>query len=192
MRKTRLKIAVGLVIGSIASTTGAAVAEYQRRPNSDAGAEAPGKVTLLRVPNRGIQPQVAVDANATVHLIYFHGDAGAGDIYYCQADDGRKFTQPLRVNSEPGSAIAIGNIRGAHLALGKKGRVHVAWNGSDKAKPRGPENALPMMYTRMNDQSTAFEPERNVIHQAIGLDGGGSVAADDRGNVYVAWHASEP
>jgi hypothetical protein len=31
-----------------------------------------------------------------------------------------------------------------------------------------------------------------VIQKAFGLDGGGSVAADDAGNVYVAWHAPEP
>ena len=44
----------------------------------------------------------------------------------------------------------------------------------------------------MNDSGTAFETERNVIHAAYGLDGGGSVAADDQANVYVAWHAPKP
>jgi hypothetical protein len=49
-----------------------------------------------------------------------------------------------------------------------------------------------MLYTRLNDAGTAFEPERNVIQRASGLDGGGSVAGDDAGNVYVAWHAPLP
>ncbi len=48
-----------------------------------------------------------------------------------------------------------------------------------------------MLYTRMNESQTAFEPERNVIRSAYGLDGGGSVAADEAGNVYVAWHAPQ-
>jgi hypothetical protein len=47
-----------------------------------------------------------------------------------------------------------------------------------------------MLYTRLNDAGTKFEPERNVMTWAAGLDGGGSVAADSGGNVYVAWHAS--
>src|SRR5262249_31351528 len=53
-------------------------------------------------------------------------------------------------------------------------------------------NATPLLYTRLNDAGTAFEPERNLIHSAVGLDGGGSVCADDAGHVYVAWHAPEP
>jgi hypothetical protein len=148
------------------------------------------KVRLLRVPGKGIQPQVEVDGKGVVHLIYFHGDPGAGDIFYVRSKDGATFSRPLRVNSKPGSAIAIGNIRGAHLALGKNGRVHVAWNGSGKGEPK--DSPWPMLYTRLNDAGTAFEPQRNVIRSAFGLDGGGSVAADPAGNVYVAWHAPEP
>jgi hypothetical protein len=41
----------------------------------------------------------------------------------------------------------------------------------------------------LNDKGTSFEPERNVIQFAYGLDGGGSVAADEMGDVYVAWHS---
>jgi hypothetical protein len=151
------------------------------------------RITLLRVPNKGIQPQCVVDAKGVLHLIYFKGDPGAGDVFYIRSEDGgTKFSEALRVNSKPGSAIAVGNIRGAHLAVGKKGRVHVAWMGSDKAEPKGPHNATPMLYTRLNDKGTAFERQRNVIQSAYGLDGGDSVAADDRGNVFVTWHAPEP
>jgi hypothetical protein len=50
----------------------------------------------------------------------------------------------LRVNSQQGSAIAAGAIRGAHLAVGRNGRVHVAWNGSSTgptARSAQPGNA---------------------------------------------------
>jgi hypothetical protein len=50
----------------------------------------------------------------------------------------------------------------------------------------------PMLYARLNDAGTGFEPERNVIQSAWGLDGGGSVTADEQGNVYVFWHAPTP
>jgi hypothetical protein len=158
-----------------------------------AKADTPTRVTLRRVPHGGIQPQVAVDKKGVVHLVYFKGDPAAGDLYYVRSPDGGdQFFVPLRINRQPGSAVAIGNIRGAHLALGKNGRVHVAWNGSSKAGPKAGQNRFPMLYTRMMDSGAAFEPERNVIDAAWGLDGGGSVAADEAGNVYVTWHAPDP
>jgi len=156
----------------------------------------PGRrVTLTRVPNGGIQPQVAVDATGAVHMVYYKGDPGHGDLFYVRSrDGGATFSAPMQVNSQPGSAIAAGNIRGAHIALGKtvgkNVRVHVAWNGSHS--PTGKMGKEPMLYTRINDAGTAFEPERNVIQMAYGLDGGGSLAADNAGNVYVVWHASAP
>ena len=149
------------------------------------------RVNLMRVPNGGIQPQAAVDAAGAVHMIYYTGDPGHGDLYYVRSrDGGATFSAPLQVNSQPGSAIAAGNIRGAHIALGKNGRVHVAWNGSRSLT--GKMGREPMWYTRMSNGGAAFEPERNVIQTAYGLDGGGSLAADNAGNVYVVWHAPAP
>jgi hypothetical protein len=148
------------------------------------------KVTVVRVPGGGIQPQIAVDEAGAVHMIYYQGDPQNGDLYYVRSRDGGTiFSAPLRVNSSPGSAIAVGNIRGGHLALGRNGRVYVAWNGSRSAGQPGRDA---MLYTRLNDAGTAFEPERNLIQRAYGLDGGGSVAADAFGDVYVLWHAPEP
>lgn len=171
------------------------MASLQIGPTARAGqtpeSQPAAKVSLLRVPNDGVQPQVMVDNQGIVHLVYLAGEPRACDIYYVRSADGFKFSQPMRVNSEPGSAISIGNIRGAHMALGKSGRIHVAWMGSDKAKPRGPKDSVPMLYSRLNDSGSAFEPQRNVIQKAAGLDGGGSVAADPAGNVYVLWHAPE-
>ncbi|MBI5761340.1 MAG: hypothetical protein HZA46_22750, partial [Planctomycetales bacterium] len=39
-------------------------------------------VKLVRTPEGGIQPQAVVDADGSVHLIYFKGQAGAGDLFY--------------------------------------------------------------------------------------------------------------
>ena len=150
------------------------------------------RVTTLRVPQGGIQPQVAVDESGTIHAIYYRDDVSQGNILYVRSTDGgATFSAPIRVNSQEGSAIALGNVRGAHLAVGKNGRVHVAWMGSSQAMPRGPHNQTPMLYSRINDAETVFEPQRNMIQEKTGLDGGGSVAADSAGNVYVTWHAPD-
>ncbi len=150
--------------------------------------EAQREVNVIRTPDGGIQPQVAVDRKGVLHLIYLSGDPGAEDIYYARkAPNEAEFSKRIRVNNVPGSAIAIGSVRGPHLALGKGGRVHVAWMGTH---PVGPKKITPMLYTRLNDAGTAFEPERNVMQFADGLDGGASVAADNFGHVYVVWHAN--
>lgn len=151
--------------------------------------EASGKVNLVRVPDGGIQPQVALDAQGAAHLLYYKGDAGGGDLFYVTTKDGgASFSKALKVNSVPGSAVAAGSIRGAQMALGKDGRAHVAWMGSKNAEPKGPNGTTPMLYARMNDAKDAFEPQVNVMQWAEGLDGGGTVAADGAGNVYVLWH----
>ena len=143
-------------------------------------------VTTVHVPNGGIQPQL-VEKDGIVHLIYFAGDPQNGDLFYVRSSDyGGTFSKPIPVNHTPKSAIAVGNIRGAQLAVGRNGRVHVAWNGT------APQGKLPMFYARLNDAGTAFEQDRNLIHNAWGLDGGGTLAADPDGNVYVFWHAPIP
>ena len=70
----------------------------------------------------GIQPQAVVDDAGILHLIYFKGDPAAGDLYYVRSSPGTtEFTKPIRVNSQPGSAVAVGTIRGGQLALGRGG-----------------------------------------------------------------------
>ncbi|MGI8958629.1 MAG: sialidase family protein [Bryobacteraceae bacterium] len=148
------------------------------------------RVQSIRTPNGGLQPQAVVDSKGAIHLIYLYGDPAAADIGYVRKSPlDQAFSAPIRVNSHPGSAIAIGTVRGAPLALGKSNRIHVAWNGSSNAEPKGPRNSAPMLYTRLNNRNDGFEPERNVMTTASGLDGGGTLAADSQGNVFVAWHA---
>jgi hypothetical protein len=165
-----------------------------------AGAAEPASVRLVRTPDGGIQPQAVVDRDATVHLLYFKGKPAAGDLFYARlgkeqlgnvGGDG-SFSPPIQVNRRSGAAIAVGTIRGGQIAVGRAGRVHVAWNGSgETVEDKGMDAFMKtsMLYTRLNDDGSAFEPERNLIQSAYGLDGGGTVAADPNGNVCVAWHA---
>ena len=146
------------------------------------------QVRVEKTPNGGIQPQAVMDSNGRLHLIYFNGDPMRGDIYYVTREEGSPYSRPIRVNSQARSAIATGSVRGAHLAVDGDGRPHVAWMGSDEAQPR-PRIGAPMLYTRLDDARSAFEAQRNLVTWATGLDGGGSVAADNQGNVFVVWHA---
>jgi len=151
-------------------------------------------VAVVRLPDGAVQPELAVDDRGGVHMVYLTGDARAADVYYARSTDGgRTFARAVRVNSQDGSAIAAGTVRGAQLALGTGGRVHVVWNGSDRAEPKPPVNpstgrpGSPLLYSRSRG-AAAFEAQRNLITQTTNLDGGGAIAASGN-TVAVGWHA---
>ncbi len=181
-------LALTVALGVMLATAGSAVSGH--------GAPA---IKRIPVPDDGIEPQAAVDDEGTIHLVYYKGEAAGGDLFYVKSSDqGASFSAPAAVNTQSGSAVAAGAIRGAQIAVGVDGRVHVAWNGSRVAKPKGllnpaqpsdsPHNGTPMLYARSNPGGTAFEPQRNLMQKTFALDGGGSVAADRSGHVYVTWH----
>lgn len=155
------------------------------------GGASAAEVRAQRAPAGALQPQAIMDAGGVLHLVYLKGDAKACDVFYSRREVGQsEFSTPLRVNSQPGSAMAVGTIRGAQFALGKGGRVHVVWNGSGQAAPKPATQSAPLLYTRINEAGTAFEPQRNLINSTLHLDGGGTVAADKDGNVYALWHGA--
>jgi len=160
---------------------------------SAVGAANPAKpsINLMRVPNSGIQPQI-VEKDGIVHLLYFTGDPKGGDLNYVESRDyGKTFSKPIRVNSESGTAMATGNIRGGQMAIGADGRVHVAWIGSSLAQPRAASNSAPVLYARMADTKDHFEASHHVNDASWGADGA-SIAADSKDDVFVFWHAQPP
>jgi len=180
--KSRLNILWTVAI-AIVTATAVVYSETTRAPQVP-------QVKLMRTPDGGIQPQTVVDSRGVLHMIYFTGDAAAGNIeYVCRAPGAKVFSKPIRVNSQPGSALAVGTVRGPQMAVGRNGRVYVVWFGSSKAKPRGPDGSTPLLFARLEASGKAFAPQRNLVRYAKGLDGGLSVAADRKGDVYVVWHA---
>jgi hypothetical protein len=144
-------------------------------------------VTLLKTPEGGIQPHAAVDGRGTLHIVYFKGDPAGGDLYYVRRRAGdAAFSSPIRVNSKPGTAIAIGSVRGGHLAVGRDGWIHIAWDASGPIEEGGVKYS-PIYYTRLARSARLFEPQR-AIGRTVNLDGG-SLTADAAGHVHLVWHA---
>lgn len=154
-------------------------------------------VRFERLPDNGRQARAAVASDGTVHVVFLVGEPAASDVMHMSRAPGEaEFAAPVRVNSQPGSAVMAGTMRGAQIALGPDGWIHVAWNGSQIAEPTGPGHSddhphagLPVLYSRSRD-GLAFEPQRGLMRRTEMLDGGCSVAADGAGNVHVIWHAS--
>jgi hypothetical protein len=141
------------------------------------------------VPENGLQPEVAVSKDGTVHLVYLHGDPKAADIRYTWRKPDQVWQPSLTVNSLPGSAIAIGTIRGPQLALGKNGTVHVLWNGA--ATSASTPAQAPLWYARRLAQAGDFSKQEELRGITMALDGGASLTASEDGRVSVAWHGRE-
>ena len=146
-------------------------------------------VAILATPDGGIQPQAVADAKGAIHLVYFTGEPSAGDVQYVKltaAGGGFSPSSPaIRVNSVAGSALATGTVRGAQIAVGRNGIVHIAWHGSKAVEGSGSPHP-PVWYTRSVD-GARFEAQRLLSGAISGIDGS-TVAADTRGRVSVAWH----
>lgn len=148
------------------------------------------QVQVESIPESGTQPQVIVTAAGMVHLVYLKGDPKACDIRHTSRRvEGGVWAAPVTVNSERRSAIATGTIRGAQIALGKDGSVQVIWNGSTNAKP-GKMPQAPLLHARLLPGAKEFSPQQNLLGDTTALDGGASIAANDKGHVAIVWHAA--
>lgn len=148
------------------------------------------QVLVESLPESGMQPQVVVTATGTVHLVYLKGDPKACDIRHTtRRVAGGEWAAPVTVNSKPSSAIAAGTIRGAQIALGKDDSVQVIWNGSADARS-GKMPQAPLLHARLLPGSKEFTPQQNLMGDTTALDGGASIAANDKGHVSVVWHAA--
>jgi len=143
-------------------------------------------VEILATPGQGIQPRALVASDGSLQLVWYEGSEKGGDVWHAKRIGGNRFSEPVRVNSEPATAVAAGTIRGAQAVMGREGRVHVVWNGAMKHK----RDRAPLYYTRMAGDGKAFEPQRAMSGDWI-MDGGGAVAADNLGHVLVFYHGDK-
>ena len=144
------------------------------------------EVLLERVPEGGVQPQVVTTSDGTLHLVYLIGNPGGGDVRYATKKAGAtEWSTPRTINSTPATAVALGTIRGAQIAVGKDDSLHVVWNG-----PGGKDQPSPLLYTRSLNRGAAFAKQRDLRANTKGLDGGASIAASAKGDVFVVWHGA--
>ena len=132
-------------------------------------------------------PHAAVDRDGTTHLMYFRGAMTGGDLLYVSRANGAPgWTTPIRINSEPRSAIGMGPMDGGDMALdvdeSNGARLHVVWFLNDP---------LRFVYTRSRKDGTGFEPQRVLLELGDEVvEARPSVTTDGLGQVFVAWHGA--
>jgi hypothetical protein len=145
-------------------------------------------VKVVRLPQGASHPQ-AVTCRGELHLVYFLGDPGGGDVFYVRSTqpDGVDFSRAVRVNSHPGSASVADPGSGVQLMADRAtGQVDVVWSG-----PAGPGRGGdgPVYYARLLPKASSFEPQRNLGAKSGGR---GPAIAAHVSLVCVFWHAPAP
>jgi hypothetical protein len=148
------------------------------------GASAPPEVEVVSVPNNGQVPDAEVDKDGAIHVAYV---AGKDAWYVKSTDDGKSFSNPIRINSEPGTVHPPNMFRGPDISIGKNGRVHVIWYVSAYQR-KLPKEEWGVFYSSLDSGKSEFAPGRNLNHKP---SDNYSLAADDKGNVAVVWMAGK-
>jgi hypothetical protein len=141
-------------------------------------------VRVVPTPHGGVAPDAELGRDGTLHLVY----AAGNDVWYVKStDEGKTFSEPLRVNAGAGTARAAGGCRGPDLAVGQGGRVHVVW-ASLPEEEGAPADAGGLAYSYLDPNAGAFTPARTHVS---GVSGNYAVSADERGQVAVFWAADK-
>jgi hypothetical protein len=142
------------------------------------------EVRIVHTPNGGEVPDAEVDTRGAIHIAFVKGE----DAYYAKSDNGGKsFSQPLRINSQPGTVHPANMFRGPDLALGQNGRVHVIWYVNAYQR-KLPQDQWGVFCSHLDPGEKAFAQEVNLNHKP---SDNYSLAADDQGHVAVVWMAGK-
>jgi hypothetical protein len=86
------------------------------------------------------RPRAALSPSGTMHLIWaevpFPELYGGAGVYYSQSDDdGKNWSDPIRLDAEPGSDPGLGAWQ-ASIAVRSDSEIHVVWNSHSEAGRR--------------------------------------------------------
>jgi hypothetical protein len=147
-------------------------------------ASAAERVQIIQTPGGGSVPDAEIDGDGTVHLAYVAGQ----DAFYAKlTNNGKMFSAPLRINSEPGSVHPPNMFRGPDLALGRAGRVHVVWYVNAYQR-KLPKDQWGVFYSHLDSGKNAFAPSRNLNRTP---SDNYSIAANGNGDMAVIWMAAK-
>lgn len=137
------------------------------------------KVTTVAVPGGGRAVSAKTDSEGNIYLLF---DSPEGPQYAKSTDNGKTFLKSIpildRESQKPGLEFNAWD-----LAIGPKGRVHVAM-GTNAWKLKLPKEEWGFFYAALEPEAKSFSPVRNINRKP---SEGFSLAADEKGNVTACW-----
>src|SRR3989344_1211913 len=147
---------------------------------------------LTTAPSNSVRPDIAVDANGSVHIVWHDRRFGNAQVFYKQINPGLDDK-----NSNPANLAAITVVNDTHIsnnsrnetggkdehpviALDKNGNIHVAWerNGDES-----------IGYAKLSGNGSFLLPDTRVSNKFRSLSRPSvTIATDAIGNVHIAWN----
>lgn len=135
---------------------------------------------------RGISPEITVGPDGTIHLIWLdkglvadrpppkprkpgeHSHRSVTDLYYSQsADGGESWSEPMRVNDEPGSVWGF-QVSKPRVVVGDSQTIHIFFPGNEWSESVG-KDTVTARYTRSTDNGKTFSTPI-TLHRPAGFD----------------------
>ncbi|HEX5218043.1 MAG TPA: hypothetical protein VFZ59_00625 [Verrucomicrobiae bacterium] len=137
--------------------------------------DATDRVKTIHVPGNPRVVKAQIGADRTIHLLL---DTENGPCYVKSSDAGASFSPPIAIVDAAAQKSGL-KFQGEDLAVGKKGRVHVAM-ANNAWKLKLPEAEWGFYYSSLAPEAKSFSAVRNINRKP---SEGFSLAADEVGNV---------
>ncbi len=127
----------------------------------------------------GRTPTTAYDPDGRLWVSYVVGE----HVYVAWSDDqGKQFSEPVRVNAEPEPVYTNGENR-AKVAFGRNGEIYVSWTKVLDGPFFGD-----IRFTRSVDGGKSFEPVRTINDDGLTTSHRfESMLVTSTGNIFMAW-----
>jgi hypothetical protein len=131
-------------------------------------------------------------STGTFYVIYFKTENNISNLYLVRSDDGKTFSQPVRVNDVQGDATPD-DVSPPAITVASNGEVYILWTTSeysDKLKANGfPWGMSSLRLAHSTDGGQTFSKAIHVAENegSFGRDFENLAVAPDGKTVYVGW-----
>ena len=147
--------------------------------SSDGGATFTAPIALSTNTGGSVSPQMAVDVNGDVNVVWEDDSGNSSDISFSRsADHGATFSAPKSLS------LGVGNSNSAAMAVDLNGNINVAWENDS------PGN-FDLFFSRSTDGGLNFSTPKNLSNSP-GLSRTVQMALDGGGNINVVWAENAP
>lgn len=146
--------------------------------STDGGTTFSQPMNLANTVADSANPQIAVDANNNIHVLWANRDVTFGIFYTRSTNGGASFSQPVDIDAHTTESFA------PQFAIDASGNVYVVWDTFVGSQ-------LDVFFSVSKDNGQTFSTEQNLSNNA-GNSSTPQLALDSSGNINIVWDDNTP